>query len=208
MNDIQLILLAAGGSTRMGSPKQLLPWGNELLIEHQVKKLLKTGYPVNIVLGAGANEVIPVVKKYDVNICVNDDWEKGMASSIVHGINNIMDRYPATEAVLIALLDQPMLTTEHFIKLMNAFHKGNDEIIVSTANSGWEGVPVIFDKHYFDELQNLKEKGGAKKIIHAHRNKVKRIVCSDSLEDMDTPEAYEKLYEKYRSGNNLALSKK
>ncbi len=196
MTDIQIILLAAGGSTRMGSPKQLLTWGNELLIDHQVKKLLKPGYPVNIVLGAWADEVVSVVNKYDVNICINEDWEKGMASSIAHGINNIMARNPATEAVLIALLDQPLLTAEHFLKLLDAFHTGNDEIIVSTADSGREGVPVIFDKSYFNALQNLKGKEGAKKIIQTHRNKVKQIACADSLDDIDTPDAYRKMLAK------------
>jgi molybdenum cofactor cytidylyltransferase len=72
MADIPLILLAAGGSTRMGRPKQLLPWGNQTLIEYQIQTLQKTGNPVNVVLGSNANLVIPVIEKYNVTFFINN----------------------------------------------------------------------------------------------------------------------------------------
>ena len=68
MANIPIILLAAGASSRMGQPKQLLPWGEQTLIEHQIHTLLKTGNPVNVVLGSNSKLVIPVIEKYPVNI--------------------------------------------------------------------------------------------------------------------------------------------
>ncbi|HYQ58430.1 MAG TPA: nucleotidyltransferase family protein [Draconibacterium sp.] len=193
MINFQLILLAAGGSARMGRPKQLLPWRNELLIGHQIKKLMKTGYPLNVVLGASADKIIPVVEEYNVKIIINDEWEEGMASSINSGIKSIIKNYPATDAVLIALLDQPLITTEHFLKLLHTFQTKKDQIIVSVSDTGWEGVPVVFDRCYFNELQKLNGKEGAKKLIQTFRGNVKRINSLDPLDDVDTPEDYQRM---------------
>ncbi len=85
MAKIPILLLAAGGSSRMGQPKQLLPWGNRTLIEHQILTLQKAGQPVNVVLGSNSDLVMPVIEKYPVNIFVNPNWESGMGSSISFG---------------------------------------------------------------------------------------------------------------------------
>ena len=73
MANIQLLLLAAGSSSRMGSPKQLLSWGSKTLIEHQIKELLDTGNLVSVVLGAYANEIIDVIDKLPIEIYVNEN---------------------------------------------------------------------------------------------------------------------------------------
>lgn len=199
MVNIPVILLAAGGSTRMGQPKQLLPWGNQTLIENQIQTLLKTGNPVNVVLGANSNLVYPVINKYNVNVFINNDWEMGMGTSIATGVNGLKGKFPEAEGLLIALLDQPLVPLEHFRNMLKTFQLGKQQIIVSKSVSGWEGVPVLFDQCYFNELQTLSGKEGAKKIVQKHIHALKYEELGDLLEDMDTPEAYHRLLKKFMS---------
>lgn len=197
MANIPILLLAAGGSSRIGQPKQLLPWGNQTLIEHQIQTLLKTGNPVNVVLGSNSNLVIPVIEKFPVNVFINTDWESGMGSSISLGINQIIQKFPDANGVLITLLDQPLITTSYLQKMLDAFQPGFRQIIVSRSASGWTGVPVIFDKCFFKELSELKNDEGAKKIIKRHEENVILIEGGELLEDMDTWQTYQQLLSKF-----------
>ncbi len=197
MAEIPILLLAAGSSTRMGQPKQLLPWGNKLLIEHQIQTLLNTGNPVHIALGSNAHLVVPVVEKFRVNIVINENWEKGMGSTIATGANNLLSKAPIPPGVLIALLDQPLIPTNHFEKMIQKFQKGCKQIIVSKSISGWYGVPALFDKYYFKMLKKLDGKVGAKKIIQQHKGFITEIECDDFLDDIDTQESYQHVLNKF-----------
>jgi molybdenum cofactor cytidylyltransferase len=197
MAEIPILLLAAGSSSRMGQPKQLLSWGNQTLIEHQIQTLLKTGNPVHVVLGSNSNLIIPVIEKFPINIFINSDWELGMGSSISNGIGQIIQKLADANGVLITLLDQPMITTSYLQKMLNAFQFGLQQIIVSYSASGWTGVPVLFDRCYFKDLAELRNEEGAKKIIKRHEENVIQLDAGELLEDMDTPETYEQLLEKY-----------
>jgi molybdenum cofactor cytidylyltransferase len=197
MDEIPILLLAAGSSSRMGQPKQMLPWGNQTLIGHQIQTLLKTGNPVHVVLGSNSNLVIPVIEKYPVNIFINIDWESGMGSSISFGIGQMIQKYPDANGVLITLLDQPLITTSYFEKMLCAYQPGLQQILVSRSASGWTGVPVLFDKCYFKELSELKNEEGAKKIVKRHEENVILLDGGEIMEDMDTPETYQQLLEKY-----------
>ena len=193
MVNIPILLLAAGGSTRMGQPKQLLPWGTQTLIGHQIHTLLQTGNPVNVVLGSNSNLIIPVIEKYNVNIFVNADWESGIGSSISFGISQIIQKFPYTDGVLITLLDQPLITTSYFEKMLDSFQPGSQKILVSHSASGWTGVPVLFDQCYFKELTELSNDEGAKKIVKRHEENVILFEGGEVLDDMDTPETYQQL---------------
>lgn len=197
MAEIPILLLAAGGSTRMGQAKQLLPWGDHTLIEHQIQTLLKTGNPVNVVVGSNSDLVIHVIKKYPINIVVNPEWESGMGSSISTGINQISHKFQEAHGVLITLLDQPMITTSYIEKMLDAFYPVSNQILVSHSSSGWTGVPVLFDRCYFHELSQLADDEGAKKVIKRHMENVILIEAGELLEDMDTAENYQKLLKKY-----------
>ena len=199
MTEIPVLLLAAGSSIRMGQPKQLLPWGNTTLIEHQIEKLVKTGNPVNVVLGSDSNLIIPVIEKYTINIFVNNTWEKGMGSSISSGIHHISENYTEVEGVLITLLDQPLIPTTYFKTMFDTFQPGAQQILVSRSDSGWTGVPVLFDKYYFEDLSELKNEEGAKKVIQRYKEHIIIVEGGEILEDMDTPQAYELLLNKFQS---------
>ena len=197
MAEIPVLLLAAGGSSRMGQPKQLLPWGNQTLIESQIQTLLKTDNPVNVVLGSNSDLIIPVIEKYLVNIFINTDWESGMGGSISFGISQIIQKFPESNGVLITLLDQPLITTSYLEKMLSAFLPGSRQILVSRSVSGWTGVPVLFDQCYFKELSELGNDEGAKKVIKRHEENIIRLESDDILEDMDTFQSYQQLLEKY-----------
>jgi molybdenum cofactor cytidylyltransferase len=181
----------------MGQPKQLLPWGNGTLIEHQVLTLIKTGHPVNVVIGSGSNLIIPLIENYTVNIFINKEWEKGMGSSLSHGILQITGKYPGAAGVLVCLLDQPMIPSSYFKKMLEMFQPGTRQILVSQSVSGWTGVPVLFDKCYFNELSKLNSDEGAKKIIQQFEKNVIYIEGGEILEDIDSPRSYQKLLNKY-----------
>ena len=202
MAKIPILLLAAGSSTRMRQPKQLLPWGNQTLIEHQIQTLLQTGNPVNVVLGSNSNLIVPVIGKYSANVFINTDWESGMGCSISLGINQIIKKFPEADGVLITLLDQPLITTSYIEKMLGAYQPGSQQIIASHSTLGWAGVPVIFDKCYFKDLTELSHDEGAKKITKRYEESVIFINGGELLEDMDTPETYQQLLEKYMNNRS------
>ncbi|WP_303924388.1 nucleotidyltransferase family protein [Draconibacterium sediminis] len=193
MNNIPIVLLAAGASSRMGQPKPLLSWWEQTLIEHQLNTLLATGNPIVVVLGNQAENIIPLLNDLPVKFTINENWEQGMGTSIASGVKFVEQLFPACNGVLITLIDQPLLTTDHLNTLLADFEPGEQQIIVSQANSGWQGVPVIFDRFYFNELSELSGKQGAKTIFRNYIHQVKAIACGDILEDMDTPAQYIKL---------------
>jgi molybdenum cofactor cytidylyltransferase len=202
MAEIPILLLAAGSSSRMGQPKQLLPWEENTLIEHQIQTLLKTEHPVNVVLGSNPNLIIPVIEKFPVTIAINTDWESGMGSSISFGINKMIQKFQDASGVLITLLDQPMITSSYIKKMLAAFSPNSNQILVSHSSLGWTGVPVLFDRCYFAELAELQNEEGAKKIVKRHEENVIQLDAGELQEDMDTPETYHHLLNKYLNQNS------
>jgi molybdenum cofactor cytidylyltransferase len=201
MAEVPILLLAAGASSRMGRAKSLLPWGEGTLIEHQVRTLLRTGHPVAVVLGPQPDPILALLEGYPVRASVNQQWRKGMGSSIAHGVGQLQKEFPEAAGVLITQLDQPLLTSAHLQSMFNAFQPGSRQIIVSQSLSGWQGVPVLFDRVYFEALQKLDGEGGARKIFRSRPQAVKVMECGDILEDMDTPEAYKELLERFKHQN-------
>lgn len=203
MNKIPVILLAAGSSTRMGRPKQLLPWGDKTLIEHQIENLLSIGNPLIVVLGNDSEIVVPVLEKYNIEVVVNQNWATGLASSVTIGIDFVTKMSGGATGVMTALLDLPFITTQHYEKMLNVFQPGTGQIIISTSADGWKGAPAIFDKCYFDELRLLKGDEGAKNIIRKHPFKTINIDCGICLKDIDTPKDYKKLSQLFKSHSSL-----
>lgn len=193
MVEIPILLLAAGASRRMGQAKQLLPWGKSTLIEHQVQTLLRTAKPVLVVVGHLSERILPLLEAYPVRILEYKHWERGMGSSISFGIGELERRFPKADGVLITHLDQALLTESHINEMLSIFQPKSAQIVVSCSSSGWEGVPVLFDRVYFESLQLLGGEEGARKIFRQHPRQIVRIESSDLLEDMDTPEAYQRL---------------
>ncbi len=190
MNEIPIILLAAGESKRMGEPKQLLTWGNKTLIEHQIHTLIETGNPLIVVLGSHSDKIIPIIQKKQVSIVINERWRNGMGSSVSTGVSFAWEKYPQAEGVLIVLIDQPLVLSSHYRNLKAAFIPGKKQILASRAKDRWLGVPALFDAFYFDELIELDGDEGARGIIKKYDSQVIPIDADEQLEDMDNQESY------------------
>ena len=194
MAEIPILLLAAGGSERMGQAKQLLPWGKSTLIEHQIRVLLNTGHPVFVVLGCRSEQIQHIVESFPVQIVINEEWEKGMGTSIATGVKYVLQSPSPADGILVVLVDQPLVPLAHYQRMLDTFQPGQERILASRSEGGIEGVPALFDAKYFRELAGLKGAGGARKIIRAHDAKVVHLDCEEMGEDLDTPEDYQRLY--------------
>ena len=197
MINIPHLLLAAGTSKRMGEPKQLLNWGDKKLVQFQIERILLTTEKLFIILGAHADIIEPYIKKYNIDIIRYDHWEYGMGNSIAYGVQQILKSKIKLDGILISLIDQPLITSSHYLKMRSLFQKGKDQIIVSKSNTGWCGVPVLFDAFFFDSLKSLTGEEGAKEILKKNQENTVFINGGNILVDMDTPEVYQELAKKY-----------
>jgi len=201
MSNVQLLLLAAGSSSRMKEPKQLLSWGTATLIEHQIHTLLHTHNPLSVVVGAYAERIIPVIDSLPIKIIRNEHWADGMGTSIAIGVQKVLEENPHLDGILISLIDQPLLNTGHFNKMLQLFRPGNKQIIVSKAEGSWSGAPVLFDTVYVDELKRLTGDQGAKMVTNEYKKFVEPVEGGALLIDVDTPESYQKVLKKFMGEN-------
>ena len=193
--NIAILVLAAGSSSRMGSPKQLLKWKHTTLIGHAIEtvKQLDTLKAV-VVLGANHDKIKPVVEQHKIEILVNEHWKSGLGNSIALGINSISASNINLDGVLIILADQPLIDSSYLNMLLKSFEIGKQQIIASVYNEHKLGVPVLFDKFYFEELSQLNDDKGAKGILQKYTNRVISVDAKELVSDIDTLEDYERLY--------------
>lgn len=188
-----IIILAAGASTRMGSPKQLLSYQENNLLQHAIEVALATGFsPVIVVLGANLNTILPIIKSNNITIVENKEWEEGLASSIRAGISALMQEDPFVESALMMLCDQPFVTAALLKQLVETKRITNKKII-ACAYKNTNGVPVLFDTSFFPELLQLRGQDGAKKILTHYPEEVGTIAFPEGAIDIDTPEDYQTL---------------
>lgn len=192
MSNVHVLLMAAGASIRMGTPKQLLPWGDTTIIEHQLSVLQQVNLPITIVLGAYSEAILQKIDFKELNVIVNPNWKEGLGTSIAFGVKEIQKTFPKTEGIIIALLDQPFIKASHYVNLITSIQSDKKQIIVSISEDGNWMPPVLFDVNYFHELQSLKGDKGAMKMIQNHKECVTTIPCKTSLQDLDTMEDYSK----------------
>jgi len=193
MNKTGIIILAAGSSTRLGKPKQLLSYQNKPLIKHITGEAVKMNlYPIVIVTGAIAEQVLIALNKENAEIVYNGHWQEGMASSIVAGISKMLLLDDKVEAVLIAVCDQPFVTAELLQELIKKKAETNKGIVACTY-SDTAGTPVLFDRNYFVHLQQLKGSEGAKKLLKLYEADVTTVPFPQGSIDIDTEEDYKNL---------------
>lgn len=178
MRKVAIIILAAGGSRRLGRPKQLVEFGGKTLIRHAAEIALGTKCrPVVVVIGADSERVRSELKGLDVRAVENLEWETGMDSSIRAGLKEVAD----VEGVVMMLCDQPLVTSDIIEKLAMSSRLAGAEY------GGGVGVPAFFGREFFGELNGLKGDEGAKRILI--RNNAEKIPCPEAEVDVDTPDA-------------------
>ena len=185
---VALLLLAAGASTRMGQPKQLLPYHGRTLLRHAAETAVAAGCaPIVLVTGALHDELLAEIVGLPILAMHNPDWETGMASSIRAGLAAVAAAAP--RAVLVMLTDQPLVTPELLRQLIVQQH-ATQAPIVAAAYGETLGVPAIFDKSLLPELLKLQGAQGAGRLIARLGAAVGQVAFPGGLLDVDTPAQY------------------
>ena len=185
-----IIILAAGASSRLGRPKQLLIYQGKTLIQHVISVAEKSKADEIILVLGSDHELISketaIGKK--TSAIVNDKWKGGMASTITIGLNFLRQNFNADFAI-IAVCDQPFIDTALLNELMDK-HVETSKPIVACRYENTLGTPVLFHKNLFGQLLTLSGDEGAKKLIMQHVNDVETIPFPLGGIDIDTNEQY------------------
>lgn len=196
---IAILILAAGSSSRMGMPKQLLPWENTFLLNHAINNAIRLEHSKTfVVLGANYELIKPKLQREDIQILYNSNWVSGLGNSIGFGVQYIQNNMSA-DGVLILLGDQPLVDSNYINLIVDTFESNKHQIIASNygpdASGERLGVPALFDKFYFEELSHLNQFKGAQKVIANHLNHVNSLHAVQFIADIDTKEEYERMYD-------------
>jgi molybdenum cofactor cytidylyltransferase len=177
------VLLAAGASTRLGRPKQLIEWRGQTLISRAVANLVSIcGAGVTVVTGAHADEVESDIANCKVKLVRNPDWQSGMASSLRAGVNAAAGN--TADALLVMLCDQPMVTLDDLVRLTDAW-QNQPNCPVAAGYGAIFGVPAIIPAALLPELSALKDDSGARAFLR-NRDDVQVVDISTALLDIDT----------------------
>jgi molybdenum cofactor cytidylyltransferase len=191
MGGIWSIILAAGESKRMGFPKMLLEFNGKTMIENVIEHVAESDTDgILVVLGAGIDDLVDLVRKFDVTYCYNENYREGMLASVQCGFRNL----PAdAEAVMVFQGDQPFIASSVIDSVIKAYRSSGNGIIIPVHN-GKRGHPLLLDGRYRAEIDNLDPNMGLRSISILHSDDVLEIETGDPgiLRDFDTPEDYKK----------------
>lgn len=189
MKGISAIVLAAGESKRMGSPKMLLPFGDRNVIEKVIENVLEAGVEdVIVVLGAQMDKIKKFSEKYPVRNCYNDKYRSGMLSSVRCGFALL----PADcRAALVMPGDQPMIKPKEIIRVMEAYSDSGKGLVMPVYEKK-RGHPLMVDARYYEEVKNIPEEEGLRSLSVIHPDDVLEVKTDDPgvLNDIDTREDY------------------
>jgi CTP:molybdopterin cytidylyltransferase MocA len=182
---VAAVVLAAGASTRLGEPKQLVMLGGERLLERAVRVALEAGCtPVIVVLGCRSQEIMGLCNLGSARIMENPAWAEGMASSLRLGVGAV----PETCAgVVLMTCDQPAVTADHLNRLIALGRDGAAAVPVSSRYAGRQGVPAFFPPAQFEELMQLQGDAGARSLLRHAR----AVELPAGELDIDTPDSLE-----------------
>jgi molybdenum cofactor cytidylyltransferase len=188
-----IIILAAGASTRMGQPKQLLQYNDANLVQHAIDEALAAGaQKVLVVLGSGAEKISEQINKKQANVLYNKNWEEGIASSIREGLQQSLLLSASVDAVILMVCDQPYVNAALLKSLVNQ-HIESGKHIVASQYKDTLGTPVLFHKSFYPELLKLKGDNGAKKILMDNKELVQAVRFPLGDIDIDNMADYETL---------------
>tara|TARA_R110000782_G_scaffold45916_2_gene101785 strand:- start:2355 stop:2957 length:603 start_codon:yes stop_codon:yes gene_type:complete len=188
--NIYAIILAAGESSRFGSPKQLANWHENNLLQHTIS-ITESFFDKNIivVLGANAELIQSRVTESKITIEKNNDWQSGISSSIRAGIKALPEN---ADAVMILLCDQPLLEKSSLKKLIHLWQQQRNSIVASEYQETI-GVPAIFPAAFFSHLETLQGDKGAKQLLISMKEQVLTIPVPEASIDIDTQNDFNNL---------------
>ncbi len=191
--NISATILAAGSSQRMGDNKLLLPFQDNTLINVVCKTIIDSYLkPVFVVTGFENKKVLESLPKSIDKIIYNEDWSRGMATSINKAISSLPNNIDGN---MIVLGDMPLITVKTINKLHQVFLNNNGNKIIYADYLGKQANPVIFPRKFFDEILHLNGDKGCKKIIYKNRKSSigVPIDSSEVIFDCDTKDDYSDL---------------
>jgi molybdenum cofactor cytidylyltransferase len=194
---IPAIVLAAGKSSRMGRTKALLPVGasNETFLTRIIRVLREAGIDaIVVVIGGDAAAVRASLPRGDASVAAveNPRYHEGQLSSLLVGLAAVEQRHDAVDAVMVTLVDLPLISAETVRSVLDAFRANVDAPLVRPRRAGRYGHPVIFNQSIFGELRRADPAMGAKPVVHAHAADEVNVDVDDdgAFIDIDTPEDY------------------
>jgi molybdenum cofactor cytidylyltransferase len=180
------VVLAAGGSKRLGRTKQLEPWGEANLLGHVVGRTLE--FPVDevwVILGHDTDRILSETDLGDAYVVENLEWEEGIASSLRVGLD-ALTRFSRCDQALVVIGDQPDVLVETVRELLASHAKAGRPVTIPKYRYAW-GNPVVVDRSLWARLMSLEGDEGAKRLWQAHPEWVNEVWFSDSgPRDVDT----------------------
>jgi molybdenum cofactor cytidylyltransferase len=187
------IVLAAGASTRLGQPKQLLEINGESLLHRTIRLAEEAGCaPIFVVLGFEAERMQRETADLDVRVVLNPEWQSGMGTSLRSGMESLMKESQLPQRVVLLLSDQPMLSSEILFSLVKKSAE-TDSLIVASCYTGRLGVPAVFRKELYPNLQKVEGDKGAREVIQVYRDRTASIDFPEGAIDIDTVQDLELL---------------
>lgn len=188
MINVGVIILAAGGSSRLGSPKQLIRGADGVSLIQKISELVMS---LNckqklMVLGSHHKNIQSEIKEIDIPIIINHEWQRGISSSILAAMDALTKKEDL-EGLMFLVCDQPYLNKKMLENLLTKF-QNTSRFIVASRYRDVIGTPAIFHKSLFPELLKLTGDKGAGKIINENSGKVALVDFENGIFDIDTPE--------------------
>jgi molybdenum cofactor cytidylyltransferase len=182
---LHTVVLAAGASTRFGSPKQLVRYNGQTLLQRVLGVANElSAAAVTVVLGANAAEIVATLPASRASVLINRDWREGIASSLRTAVRSLPG---ACDGLLVMLADQPLIATAALTRLISTWRRQPRQIVASRY-SGATGVPVIFPRWCFEQLAELRGDQGARALITRHSDHVVALALPEAAIDIDQPE--------------------
>ena len=183
--NIEILIMAAGASRRLGQPKQLIDYQGQSLIRRILHEAINAEIgDITVITGYNHHEIEKEIQDLKVNVFYNEEWEEGLGASIRNGLKYVLGRKPETNAILLTMVDQPFVDADHLKKLAKAYDPSRPMIIASAYSSTF-GVPVLFDSQYFEEMKQLKGDEGGKKIFVNYLRNIVEIPFIQGAIDID-----------------------
>lgn len=181
---IATLILAAGNSSRLGQPKQLLIKGKKSLLQHTIDACKQSkADSVHLIVGAGSEEILRNVESSQCMVHEYPFWQDGLSSSIAFGIQTLSEYH--YDAVIIVLSDQPYFSVEILDSIIELHLSSNVKIIISKYRQG-QGPPTLFHYTLFNDISKLTGDEGARKIVTAYRGNIGTIDFPEGHIDIDT----------------------
>ncbi|TDB61848.1 nucleotidyltransferase family protein [Arundinibacter roseus] len=187
-----IVILAAGESSRMGKPKQILPLeSGKSLLQHTVETALATSLrPVVVVVGANKAEVVPELKNLPITIVDNAFWKEGMSTSVRIGLAGLYMTESNLSGALILVCDQPYITAGLLTQMVAVWEETGKKAVACRYKEQW-GVPVLVGRELLPELLALSGDQGAKPVLKKYLDDVAFVNFDEGIIDLDTPEEYQ-----------------